>query len=311
MRREDRARLLADVEREWAAVGLTGSLLARDLRDGREVALRPDALWPLASVVKLPLAAVVLDAFGRGELRADEQHELDPATRTRGPSGVALLAHPCRLALEDLVRLSLAVSDNAAADVLLDRLGPEEVTARLRALGVDDVVVRHPMRALYGTAAAVEAVGRDIAARGATPDGGHVVDELALERANVGTARGLVDLLDAAWADRLGHPGTGPRLRDLLGNQPTRHRLAAELASDQVRVRSKTGTFLDLRHEVGVVEASDHPPVAIAVLTRCTVPAGENIEADLTIGHTARLVVEALHGAAHPAGGAGGPEGEG
>lgn len=299
MRREDRARLIADVEREWAAVGLRGSFLARDLRTGREIGLRAHEAWPLASVVKLPLAAVVLDAFARGEARPDEQVVLDVGDRTAGPTGIALLRHPCRVALEDLVRLALALSDNAAADALFARWGPAEVTTRLRSLGVEDAVVRHPMRSLYGTSRLVHSVGLDIAVRGGGPDGDHVIDELAVDRANVGTARGLVGLLDAAWADRLGSPGVGPRLREMLGHQTTRHRLASELVSDTVRVRSKTGTFLSLRHEVGVVEAVDgaagRPPVAIAMLTRCAVPAIENIEADLAIGQTARMIVEALH----------------
>jgi beta-lactamase class A len=81
-----------------------------------------------------------------------------------------------------------------------------------------------------------------------------------------------------------------------------RHRLAVELVSDEVRVRSKTGTFLDLRHEAGVVERGTGDAtgrgerIAVAVLTRSSVPAAVQMEADLAIGHAARLAVEALRG---------------
>lgn len=286
-------RLLGDVRRDWAALGLSGSLVARDLGSGEQLGFGWDETWPLASVVKLPLALVVHDAFERGDLRRDEPFEVDPATTTSGPTGVALFRHPARVAAEDLVQLALAVSDNAATDLLLGRLGPAEVTSRLAALGCDDIVVRHTMAALYGTDDAVAQVGLGLAATGGTPGGGHLVPELDPHRANAGTARALLDLLGRVWADEVSTPRACADLRAALGRQPTRHRLPVELASDTVVVRSKTGTFLDLRHEVGVVETPTHA-VAVVALTRSSVPAAVQVEADLAIGHAARLLVDFL-----------------
>lgn len=297
--RPEHAAVVADIQREWAGTGLSGALLARHLGTGVELGFGADEVWPLASVVKLPVAAVVLDAFARGELDPAESFELDPRSTTSGPTGVSAFRHPSRVAAEDLLQLALAVSDNAATDVLVDRLGRAEVAARVVALGFPEIVVRHSMRALYGTSSAVSAAGLALTGGGRTPGGGHVIEELDLNRANVGTARSLVGLLERAWAGTLGAPGVGARLRALLGHQLVRHRLAAELVSDEVRVRSKTGTFLDLRHEVGVVElggAGGGGQVAVAVLTRSRVPAAVQMEADFAIGHAARLAVEALCG---------------
>lgn len=286
-------RVLSDVRREWAAVGLEGSLLARDLATGREIGFGADVVWPLASVVKVPLALVAHDAFARGELDPAQVLEVDPATATSGPTGVSLFRHPARVAVEDLVQSALAVSDNAATDLLLDLVGLARVNRRLRALGCGDLVVRHTMRALYGTDDALGQVGRGLAAGGGTPGGGHLVTELDPHRANAGTARALVDLLARVWTDDVSTPGACAALRAALGRQPTRHRLAVELVADAVTVRSKTGTFLDLRHEAGVVESPTHT-IAVAVLTRSRVPAAVQMEADLAIGHAARVVVDEL-----------------
>ncbi len=301
--RPEHAGVLADVQREWAATGLTGSLLARHLGTGEELGFGADEAWPLASVVKLPVALVVLDAFARGELDPAEPFDLDPRLTTAGPTGVSAFRHPSRVAAEDLLQLALAVSDNAATDVLVDRLGRDEVATRIVALGFPEIVLRHSMRAIYGTSGAVTAAGLALTGGGRTPGGGHVIDELDLARANVGTARSLVDLLERVWAGTVAAPGVAERLREMLGHQLVRHRLAAELVSDEVRVRSKTGTFLDLRHEVGVVEretggagAGAGERIAVAVLTRSAVPAAVQMEADFAIGHAARLVVEALRG---------------
>ncbi len=44
------------------------------------------------------------------------------------------------------------------------------------------------------------------------------------------------------------------RVRELMGDNLLRQRLAPDFSSDASRWSSKTGTLLNLRHEVGVVE---------------------------------------------------------
>lgn len=170
--------LVADIERDWAAAGLTGSLIARHLGTGVVIGFGADQIWPLASVVKLPVALVVYDAFESGELDPGQAFEVLPEDATSGPTGVSLFRHPCRIAAEDLLQLALAVSDNAATDVLLDHLGLNEVNRRIASLGFPEIVLRHTMRAIYGTSSAITAAGLALAGGGWTPGGGHVVDEL-------------------------------------------------------------------------------------------------------------------------------------
>lgn len=289
-------RLAVDIERDWAAAGLSGTFLARHLGTGRELGFGAGTVWPLASVVKLPIALVVYDAFDRGILHPGDKFNISPATATSGPTGVALFRHPCRIAAEDLVQLSLAVSDNAATDVLLERLSTTHVSARLAELGCSDIIVRHPMSSLYGVARAnIPALGVEIARAGGTSGGGHLLPALDLTQANVGTGRGLLDLLDRLWDDSVSTPNVCGRVRSALGHQLVQHRLAVDLASDAVRVRSKTGTFLDLRHEVGVVEVGSDR-VAVVALTRSSVPAAVQFEADFAIGQAARVAVDVLRG---------------
>lgn len=283
-----------DLLRDWAATGLTGSLLARNLGTGAELGFDTERMWALASVIKFPVALVIQHAFATGELDPAEPLEIDPAEATRGPTGVGLFRHPSRIAAEDLLQLSLAVSDNAAADALLDRLPEPGVTARLESLGVSGIRQRHPMRAIYGRARDLDGVDPGLALAGRTPGGGNLIPELDPNRANAGSVRALVDLLEAIWTDTVSTPEVCARVREGLGHQLTRHRLSVELASDAVAVASKTGTFLDLRHEVGVVTLDDGQQIAVAALTRSAVPAREQLEADFAIGHAARLAVDAL-----------------
>jgi len=76
------------------------------------------------------------------------------------------------------------------------------------------------------------------------------------------------------------------------------HRLASDLRSDTIRVSGKTGSYLHLRHEIGVVESATTGArgarVAMAALTRTARPAAVAPDVDLAIGDAARTAFEAL-----------------
>jgi beta-lactamase class A len=287
----------AAVRDDWAEAGLGGAFLARHLDTGDELGLDVDRPVAAASVVKLPIALVVLDLIATGALDAATPVDLVPGEVAPGPTGLARFRHPCRVALEDLLLQMLVVSDNAAADAVLALVPPAQVSAVLAGWGCPDVVVRHPMRALYDAVDAVAGdpeIGMALAVRGSTDDGGHPIAMLDTASANGVTARGLVGLLGRIWTDQVATPPVTARLRDLLGEQTLRHRLGAEIASDTVTISSKTGTFLNLRHEAGVVTTADGDRIAVAALTESRVVSRVQPEADAAIGRAARAALEAL-----------------
>lgn len=291
-------RVAADIARDWRRSGLTGGFLARHLASGSELGFDVHHVLPLASVVKVPIALVVLDRIARGVLDPARPVELDPAHRTPGPSGLSLFTHPATVAVRDLVTLSLSVSDNAATDALLGLVTPAEITEQLATWGHRGLVVRHRIKELHDTVAslpdATAAYLMELAIRGGTPGGGHPIAQLDPARANAGDAAGLAALLADVWADRIADPRATAELRGALGHQLTRHRFAGELVSDLTTLRSKTGTFLHLRHEAGVCRTADGDSVVVVALTTSSVNAAEQPEADAAIGAAARAAVEGL-----------------
>lgn len=291
-------RVAADIARDWRRSGLTGGFLARHLASGSELGFDVHRVLPLASVVKVPIALVVLDRISRGVLDPGCAVELDPVLRTPGPSGLSLFTHPATVAVRDLVTLSLSVSDNAATDALLGLVTPAEITEQLATWGHRGLVVRHRIKELHDTVAslpdATAAYLMELAIRGGTPGGGHPIAQLDPARANAGDAAGLAALLADVWADRIADPRATAELRGALGHQLTRHRFAGELVSDLTTLRSKTGTFLHLRHEAGVCRTADGDSVVVVALTTSSVNAAEQPEADAAIGAAARAAVEAL-----------------
>ncbi|ANZ20604.1 beta-lactamase [Streptomyces noursei ATCC 11455] len=282
---------------EWADLGVRGSFLARHIDTGEQLGFDVEESVPLASVAKVPLALVTLDRIATGELDAARPVLVDPATSSVGPTGLAAFRHPATVAVGDLLLLMLSVSDNAAADTLFGLVPAEEVDARLRAWGCTGIRLRHRLNRMYECAAGAAGNDFSLALELAIRDdhsGRHTIETLDPAHANVGTATGLVDLLQRVWRDDIAHPDATAELRRVMGHQVFTHRLASELRADTIRVSGKTGTFLHLRHEIGVVESELGDRVAMAALTRSDRRANLAPDIDLVIGTSARLAFEAL-----------------
>ncbi|MEW2250969.1 serine hydrolase [Streptomyces sp. NPDC006975] len=284
---------------DWAEAGIRGSFLARCLDTGDQLGFDADVPVPLASVAKVPLALVVLDRIATGRLDAARPVRVDPDTGSVGPTGLSAFRHPATVAVGDLLLLMLSVSDNAAADALFDLVPPEEVDACLRAWDCGDIRIRHRVQRMYECAAGVSGNDFTLALELAVRDersGRHTIETLDPAHANAGTAAALVDLLGRVWRDTIAHPEATAELRRLLGLQVFTQRIAGDLRTDTIRVSGKTGTFLHLRHDIGVVEAESGHRVAMAALTRSRRRARQAPDVDLAIATAARRAFETLRG---------------
>ncbi|GGP50177.1 serine hydrolase [Saccharothrix coeruleofusca] len=294
------SRVLREAGQALDEAGLRGSFLVRDLDTGDELGIDADAEYPVASLVKVPLAVATLERIARGELDPATPVRVPPGRGTTpGPVGLSKFRHPAVIALEDLLHLSTSLSDNAAADALFALTPPAAVTAELRRLGHDGITVRHLMAELVDTPAerfprAEVHLAHSLAITAGTAGHGHPVPQLDVSRANTGSARAFADLLHGLWRPTTVRPAVAARVRELMGDNVMRHRLAPDFASDSARWSSKTGTLLNLRHEVGVVEHDDGRAFAVAALTESRVPAAVQPGAEALMAHVARMLRDAV-----------------
>ncbi|MGF6881269.1 beta-lactamase class A [Nocardia sp. GAS34] len=287
---------LREARRELDNAGLRGSILVRDLDTGNELGIDAELEWPTGSLVKVPLVVATLERVARGELDLGTPITVPPGRiTTPGPTGVAKFRHPATIALDDLLYLSIAISDSAAADALFALTPPAAVSAELRRLGYEGITARHlmddlsrtpeeafePARAYLAHALAIEAV---------TTGDGHAVPQLDISHANTGSARAFADLLQGLWRPVTIGAATAARTREIMGDNIIRHRLAPDFSSDASRWSSKTGTLLNFRHEVGVVEHADGQALAVAVLTQSRVPAAVQPGAEAVMAKAARII---------------------
>lgn len=292
--------LLHDMRRQLHDGGLRGCFLVRDLHTGDELGIDPDTQLPSASLVKVPLALATVERIRRGELDGATMLDVQPGRiTTPGPTGLSRFRHPARVAVDDLLYLSTCLSDGTAADALFGLTPPALVADILHELGLRGITVRHTVDELSDTPverfdAAQVHLAHALAIGAGTGGRGHRVPQLDTTRANTGSARSYVDLLQTLWTPSKIHPEVAERVRTLMAHNVLRHRLAPDFSSDATKWSSKTGTVLNLRHEVGVVEHTDGQSFAVATLTESEVPAGVQPGAEALMSQVARTLRDHL-----------------
>ncbi|MFF8095542.1 serine hydrolase [Streptomyces sp. NPDC016675] len=276
----------------FADAGVTGWLHAVDIDSGAQVEAGSDQPVCTASVHKVCVLVTLHELAAAGALELTERVECPPAGRTPGPTGLAAMLDPVRLSLRDAAFLMMSVSDNTAADLLLDRVGLDAVNATAARLGLTRT------RAVHGFGAMLRTMREDAGPAGARAlTDPHVISRLrALDpaRTNRSTPRDMTRLLRALWRDEACPPEYGAAMRRIMGLQVWPHRLASGFPFDDVHVAGKTGTLPTLRNEVGVVEYPDGGRYAVAVFTRTAQTAATLPAADAVIGTAARIAVDAL-----------------
>ncbi|GHE71963.1 serine hydrolase [Streptomyces vinaceus] len=277
----------------FAEAGVSGRLHAVDIDSAAEIDAGADHPVVTASVHKLCLLVALHQHAAAGLLDLTEQVECPPGERTPGPTGLAAMLDPVRMSLRDAAYLMMAVSDNAAADLLLARVGLDAVNEATARLGLTRTRAVHTFRSLFAT------VREDAGPAGVRA----LADPLVLARlraldparGNRSTPRDMTRLLTAVWRDEAAcTPEHGAAIRRLLGLQVWPHRMAAGFPFDDVHVAGKTGSLPTVRNEVGVVEYPDGGRYAVAVFTRAASPAATLPAADAVIGTAARIAVDAL-----------------
>ena len=286
-----------EIRRTFADAGVHGRLHAVPLGGpAREVGVDPDEPAVMASVYKLPLLVAFCRRVDAGDLDPREQITIDPAGRTTGPTGLSVMRDPVTMSWRDLACSMIAVSDNAAADVLLRRVGLPHVNETLADLGLERTRVLGGTADLYrGLVADTAAADTAAAFRTLTSnDAAATVRAYDAVLASATTPRDMTRLLAAIWSDHAASPQQCRFARELLGAQAWQHRLRSGFPPVGVRVAGKTGTLAAVRNEVGVVQFDGERPVAVAVFARAARAEEVLPRADAVIGQAARLAVTDL-----------------
>jgi len=122
-------------------VGLAAQRLDRET----PVLYHADDIFPTASVIKLVVLAEYFAQVEAGRLRPDQPVILQASDRVEGSGILKDLQPGLRLTLADVATLAITVSDNTAANLLIEQVGGlEPINTRLQALGMHNTTMGRP-----------------------------------------------------------------------------------------------------------------------------------------------------------------------
>jgi beta-lactamase class A len=223
--------------------GVMGAAIL-DLTDGRILLRNADRVFPAASSIKI---AILLELYrqdqqaragAKEKATLDDIYTFDPKDLVEDSRIlVGLTPGVTRITNRDLAQFMVAVSDNAAANILIDRVGKDNINAMLHSLGLSKTMLRRKMM--------------DIAAaqRG---------DE------NVATPQEMVRLLQAIYKEKaLNKEMTEEFIKQLWTLKDS---YIPRSLPESVQVANKPGELEAVRNDSGIVFAHNRP-FAISVMT--------------------------------------------
>jgi beta-lactamase class A len=215
-----------------------------DLTDERTILRNADRVFPTASSIKI---AILLELYyqeqearggAQGKTKLNDIYTFDPKDLVEDSQIMAgLTPGTTRITNRDLAQFMVAVSDNAAANVLIDRVGKDNVNAMLRGLGLTKTILRRKMMDLAA------------AKRG---------DE------NVSTPQEMTRLLEAIYKGKALNKELGTEFIKQLSTLKDSY-IPRELPSG-VQAANKPGSLEGVRTDSGIVFAKNRP-FAISVMT--------------------------------------------
>jgi beta-lactamase class A len=222
------------------------------------VLLRETDILPAASLAKLPIAVELLRRADLGQFDLAERFDTSVEPRAGG-GGVLDYLHPStQLTLRELCLLMIAVSDNTAANFLLDLVGMGEVNETASRLNVTHTKLSRRFM--------------DFAAR-------------AAHRDNVTAAADMHALLSLVRSGAL--PGA-QHLREMLAAQRLGEDLMLRLP-ESAQLAHKTGTLSDVFHDAGILSG----PAGVCVYCVLTADQPDMPAARAVVGAVVRTLWDA------------------
>lgn len=260
--------LRSELEARIARHQGTVALALLDPRTGDALSIRGDEPFPSASLVKLPVLVELFHQVEGGRIRLDDPLVLLEADKQPGSGILQFLSAPHHLTVGDAATLMIALSDNTATNLLLDRIGIRSVWERMEALGLPRTKI-HSKTFLRSTSVAP--------------------DSSARYGLGVTTANEYARLLAMIYRGEVVSPEASRRMVEILKRQFYAEGIPRHLAS--ASVAHKTGSLEAERHDCGIVYSPARDYV-LCILTSGNADTGWGLDnaAHLLIADLARIV---------------------
>ena len=157
VRKDGIERLRSQIDRVVQRIEGEFGVAAKHLESGQEVTVNGTMYFPMASVFKVPVLVELMGQIKEGQMSLDDEVSLQAPDQHLGSGMLSDLDVPgITLSIRNLINMMMIISDNSATDILVTRVGPENVNRRLQSIGIEGMMVNRTCQELI-----LEAVGAD------------------------------------------------------------------------------------------------------------------------------------------------------
>jgi len=142
-------RLKTQIERVIRRLDGHVGVAVKHLESGESLAVNGNRLFPLASAFKVPVLVELLYQVEEGRFGLDDEISVEKSDQHLGSGMISNLVAPgLKLSVLNMAHFMMMISDNSATDILLGKVGAENVNARLKSLGIEGMSVNRPCQKL-------------------------------------------------------------------------------------------------------------------------------------------------------------------
>ena len=209
--------------------GTKYSLYVKPLtEDGKPIVLNSHKMAS-ASLIKIPIMIEAFNQKNQGKLDFDELVIIRHAKTVEGGS-VYNLPDGSILSIGQIVDLMIVQSDNTSANILIDRLGMDNVNKMITSLGCKETILQRKMMDF-------EAVKRG--------------------RQNYTSVTDIANLLGKLYASKCLDPESDKAMLEIMQRQEDNTVISAQLPH-QLKIAHKTGQLDGMYYDCGIVYGTSH-----------------------------------------------------
>ena len=275
---EDIAILRAQIEKVMPRARGQVGVAIKHVESGTELMINADQTYPMASTYKVPILAEIFYQRAAGTLSLADRIEVNPPDVHPGGTIALLLDGPgLQMSIYNLINLMMRVSDNSAADILLNKVGASNVTARMHNLGLNSIRVDRSTLEMI-----LDQEGLDFATYGKLPiaqlrERLDAVDAQTAARANerfntvekdVATPRQMTSLLEKIHRGEIVDRASSDEIIEFMNHSMIGQSRIPGSLPEGTRVVHKTGSISGSTNDTGIVFLPGGGHLLITVFTK-------------------------------------------
>lgn len=251
-------------------------LYFHDLKTNKTILINADDIFPMASTYKIPILVQFYRDKDAGILSLEDKIILRETNLSSSWGLIKSFSKDSTVTLKDIALMMIAISDNAATDIILEKVTPQRVTQTLESYDLKPMSVNRTTGEII---ASIEKPTYDPKA----------------DKQDITSPRTMGQLLEKLVQDEIASKQSCQEMKQLLKQQLLNNRIPRKVSHlSHIKIGHKTGTTGWVTNDVGFIEIKDRPEIILCIYTLKNNKSIPTYLAEEVIGDLTARIVQGL-----------------